>query len=67
MPESMHIFVRVSVQIGPVEWESEPVIIAVTPDTTIGEIRKRLKARRALSAPGFSTVATLVMLEDSNG
>lgn len=64
--ERMHVLVRVSGQIGPDEWETEPVIVPVTRDTTIGEICERLQARRALSKPGYATVATLVMLEGAD-
>lgn len=63
MSETMHVLVRVSRQIGPDEWETEPVIVPVTTSTTIGEIRERLAARGALSKAGFATVATLVMVE----
>lgn len=61
--ESMHIVVKVVAQVGPDEWETEPVIIPVTDSTTIADIRVALARRRALSRPGYSTVATLVMME----
>lgn len=66
MPAEMHVLVNVCAQTGPSDYEIEPVIVRVTDASTIGEIREVLRRRRALSKPGYATVATLVMLEDSD-